>query len=397
MIDLHQFSGLAEPIEIDTSEQRRIYLLIGPDGRQLRLSLSAYYVLRSMYQGCSFEALAEQLSERQNQPVTPVDVERAYRQITERLLTVAPHMPTRQADFWIRIPFLSPAIVRLIAQPLSVLFQPMLAVTLLCVALVTTTLFVTQGLVFHFSTSSFWVGYGLFIISLIAHELGHASACARYGAQPGDIGFTIYWIYPALYSDVSVAWRLKRWQRVVVDLGGLFFQLVMAAGYSAAYWLTGWEAARVAVFMILFSTAFSLNPILKFDGYWVVADALGVTNLAQQPGRIMRYMQRRICGQPAAALPWPAWVTWTLGIYSVFSVCFWGYFTWRLIPFIWQTITTYPLLVGQLINSPAGSLGAQLPSFMMSTFISCIALMMLARLIRAFVWPLVVAATRARG
>jgi putative peptide zinc metalloprotease protein len=215
--------------------------------------------------------------------------------------------------------------------------------------------------------AAFWIGYALLLASLVPHELGHASASARFGARPRDIGATIYLIYPALYSDVSAAWRLPRRQRVVVDLGGLYFQLVVVAAYTAAYLLTGWQPLWMGILMILGSSVFSLNPIFKFDGYWVVADALGVTNLSQQPRRILRRLGKLLRGQPAEPLPWPAGVTATLGVYTALSFAVWGYFLWRVGPRIWSLSSS---LLPQAADFVAGVPGVSFSSLLRSTFMA---------------------------
>jgi putative peptide zinc metalloprotease protein len=184
----------------------------------------------------------------------------------------------------------------------------------------------------YYTTTNFWMGYALFAVSIFVHEFGHAAASARYGARPSGIGFTAYLIYPALYSDVSAAWQLKRWQRVVVDIGGAFFQLVVGAAYVFLHRFTGGEYFKVAVLMILANCLFSLNPILKFDGYWLVADALGVTNLARQPHRIAAHIWAHVRGRTPPALPWSSFVTGVLTLYSAVALGFWGMFLWNIVP-----------------------------------------------------------------
>jgi putative peptide zinc metalloprotease protein len=388
--DLQGFSGFSEPIAIDTSEQRRSYLLVGGDGRHLQLSPSAYYILRGVYEGLTWEQLAGQLNERQEAPVTPADVEAAYRHISERLAIIEQRKAAKRAGFWVQVPILRPATVAALARPLARIFHPASAFFLIGMVVVTITLFFARHhLLFRFSGASFWIGYILFVLSLVAHELGHASACTRYGAPPGEIGFTTYWIYPAFYSDVSSAWRLKRWQRVVVDLGGVFFQLGVGAIYGLTYMVTGWEPARVAVYMILYNAIFSLNPVLKFDGYWIVSDALGVLNLARQPRRIARHVWDRLRNQSPAPLPWPTWVIRVLAGYSVVSFVFWGYFLWRLLPFVRATVVGYPALVSRLVQNSSEPLMPRLLSALMATFVTSIALLMLVNMARRLLGPLI--------
>ena len=61
---------------------------------------------------------------------------------------------------------------------------------------------------------------------------------------------------------------------MVVDLGGVYFQLLMGTLYAVALAATGWAPLRTALVLVAGSCLFSLNPILKQDGYWIVADSL---------------------------------------------------------------------------------------------------------------------------
>jgi putative peptide zinc metalloprotease protein len=111
------------------------------------------------------------------------------------------------------------------------------------------------------------------------HEFGHSTACLRYNLVPAKIGFAFYFTFPVLYSDVSCSWRLKRRQRVLVDIGGVYFELI----YLSLLFITG-TIFNINVFMFTAVIGFlamqsNLNPIIKMDAYWVISDLLGVPNL----------------------------------------------------------------------------------------------------------------------
>jgi putative peptide zinc metalloprotease protein len=196
---------------------------------------------------------------------------------------------------------------------------------------------------------------------------------------------------------VSAAWQLKRWQRVVVDLGGTFFQFVIGAMYILIFLCTGWVPAQVAFAMILYSALFSLNPILRFDGYWVVADALGVTNLAKQPRRVFRHLFDRLLRRPVKPLPWSTKVTRIMTLYTLISFGFWGYFTLRIIPFVWNAISAYPYRVAGLIDyllvPPHIPSLDQAQAFLAATFTVFIALLMSVNLSRMLIKPVLSLAT----
>ncbi len=380
---LKDFRGLKERLTVDTSEDQPVYLLAGKNGSYIRLSPSAYQLLQLCSSGISFEAIAEELSQQMAQDVSSDDVRAAYEHVVERIEEIEKNTSHPRPGFLVRFSLIPQKLVTFIASGLSIAFHPIVAAGLL-VFIVVSIVPAIQSMSPDFAPQSFWLGYALLIASTLMHEFGHASACARYGAQPSDIGFTIYYIYPTFYSDVSAAWTLGRWQRVVVDLGGAFFQLAVGAGYALGYKLFAWEPLKAAFLMILGNLVFSLNPIFRFDGYWVIADALGVTNLGQQPSRIFKHFLARLRGQPTKPLPWPKLVQIILLPYTLFSFGFWGFFVWRIVPFIWHQVRTYPSAVGALITDlfdPSRTVALDsVRSLLMSTYMVVIALIMVWRM-----------------
>ncbi|MCP4660205.1 MAG: hypothetical protein GY856_32795 [bacterium] len=372
-------------IRLDTSGSREGYLVIGSHGTPIRLSSSAYHLLKAVRAGTGFEVLAEALSRKQGRKVSADDVESSYGRVVARLAEIDRRVPgdALPPGFWFRLGLLSGESVRRLAAPLAVLFDPRAVVALLAGILAAAVVLLRGGLPEGLGGAAFWPGYGLFLISLIFHELGHAGACVRYGARPNDIGFTIYLIYPAFYSDVTPAWQLDRRQRVVVDLGGAYFQLIVGAAYALGFLLTGWSPFRVGCFLILYSCLFSLNPIFKFDGYWVLADALGVTHLGRQPARIVRYLLDRLRGRSTEPLPWPGWVRAVLAVYTPLSFAVWAWFVWRLMPQLGERAVGYPaqvLAVARDLLVFAAPDWTELQSLLASTFLLLISMLMVWRL-----------------
>src|SRR4051794_20508050 len=77
---------------------------------------------------------------------------------------------------------------------------------------------------------------GLAIASAGFHELGHAAACRYGGATPGGMGMGLYLVWPAFYTDVTDAYRLPRGSRLRVDLGGIYFNAIIAVA-TLGVWL----------------------------------------------------------------------------------------------------------------------------------------------------------------
>ncbi|WP_345235770.1 hypothetical protein [Hymenobacter saemangeumensis] len=133
------------------------------------------------------------------------------------------------------------------------------------------------------SVNSFSIAflYGMFYLSTLLHELGHASACRRFGATPGDIGFGFYLVMPVFYADVSDAWRVPAPQRVIIDLAGLYMEILLCTVLCGVFLLYGNIALLYMCLILLLRTYGNLNPFLRMDGYWALADALGRPNLRQ--------------------------------------------------------------------------------------------------------------------
>jgi hypothetical protein len=124
------------------------------------------------------------------------------------------------------------------------------------------------------------------------HEVGHCAAVAAFGARVRRVGFGIYWLSPAFFSDVSSAWTLGRWQRVVVDCGGIYFQLLTCGAYAllaVAINSPGVQTAlQISIMVNLLSVLCSLDPMMKYDGYWIISDALNIPNLRRRSEGVLR-------------------------------------------------------------------------------------------------------------
>lgn len=292
--------------------------------------------------GVSFEAIAAEFSRGGKRRFTAAEAETAYKDLAERLSGLRVHPRTLPGGFWLQVRLLPASLVERVASILRIAYFPVPAILLVAWICVTFGWLLWEKGAATFDGADLWCGYVLFLFSLLCHELGHASACARFGSRPADIGFTFYLIYPAFYSDVTSAWALKRWQRVIVDLGGTFFQFALGGLFASAYFACGWEPLRATTLMIWYGALFSLNPIFKFDGYWMVADALGVSNLAAQPGRLIRHLLNKARGGAREPLPWPRWVILALAIYTPITFLTWSYFVIRLVPTLFEATVNFP-------------------------------------------------------
>ena len=320
---------------LDASDARPAYLATAGNGTHVRMSADAFRLIEAIKSGVRLEDLAATLNNRQNRrPVSVSELRAAAVKAVEYLEQVAAGMPRAPRGFWATRPLLHPALVNWMAERLTRLYAwP--AVVLVTAVVIWSLATAPQGWFSLTATDeALALGYVMFLGSLVVHEFGHAAACRRFGLAPGAIGFTMYLVFPALYTDVTRAWELTRRQRVVVDLAGNYVQAPVGAAYLALFGVTGSPAFGVAASLVALGMLFSLNPVFKCDGYWLVADALGVTNLSAQPRVVASAVVRWVrCGR-GLRLPWPPAVAAVMVLYSALSLGVWLWFVFRLTPML---------------------------------------------------------------
>ncbi len=156
--------------------------------------------------------------------------------------------------------------------------------------------------------------FGLTVLSAGWHELGHAAACRAVGATPGAMGAGLYLVWPAFYTDVDDSYRLSRWHRLVVDLGGLYFNALVAAAVTGAWLVTGQDALLLVVATQLLLMLRQLTPVIRADGYHILADLTGVPDLFQHIKPTLAGLLPMNWGKPQPLRPWARWVVraWVL-------------------------------------------------------------------------------------
>lgn len=123
---------------------------------------------------------------------------------------------------------------------------------------------------------------------IVMHELGHASACRKFGAKHGSIGLGFYLISPVLYADVTDVWKLRQRERIIVNLAGLYMQLILCAVAGVIFLFTHNGMALLFIYINLLSFITNLNPFFRYDGYWVLSDAVKIHNLRPKAIRFVK-------------------------------------------------------------------------------------------------------------
>lgn len=156
----------------------------------------------------------------------------------------------------------------------------------------------------------------LAVASAAFHELGHATACRYGGVRPGSMGCGIYLVWPAFYTDITNTYRLGRAGRIRADLGGVYFNALFVVGLAALYVWTGYQPLLVAILSVNLEIIQQLLPTLRFDGYYIIADLVGIPDLFKYIGPILK---RVFLGRPDERLA--ALKRWPQRVVAVWVVC----------------------------------------------------------------------------
>jgi putative peptide zinc metalloprotease protein len=139
----------------------------------------------------------------------------------------------------------------------------------------------------------------LFVVKAF-HELGHAYTALRYRCKVPSMGLAFMMMAPLLYTDVTDAWRLTdRRQRLAIDMAGVVTEIGIACLATFLWVFLPDGQPRHLAFLIattswIMSLAVNLNPFMKFDGYYITADYLGVGNLQSRSFELGRWKLREL-------------------------------------------------------------------------------------------------------
>lgn len=133
----------------------------------------------------------------------------------------------------------------------------------------------------------------------VLHELGHAFVCRHFGGECRELGILLLAFIPCLYCNVSDAWLLRnRWHRIAVSAAGIGVELVAASICTFLWWYSQPGLLNSVCFSVMFVASLGTvlingNPLLRYDGYHILADLLDIPNLRQRATASWRRMFAR--------------------------------------------------------------------------------------------------------
>ncbi len=174
------------------------------------------------------------------------------------------------------------------------------------------------------------------------HEMGHALAVKRWGGEVHEMGIMLMVLVPIPYVDASDAHAFrKKYQRVMVGCAGVAVELLLAA-IAMGFWLVAEEgvgraiAYNVMLIAGVSTLLFNLNPLLRFDGYHVLADWLEIPNFGQRSNQYLGYLIKQYIFQakdiqsPVAAPGERFWFVF----YSLASFCYRMFILYVIVLFV---------------------------------------------------------------
>ena len=274
------------------------------DGQTLQLTPLLYLMLEAADGTRDVEEIADYASARSGRLVSADNVRTL---ISSRLLPMGlvgrsdgSQPEVKKADTLLGMRFrytvTDPERTRRITAPFAVLFNPLIVVAVTAAFLAACWWVLTVkglGSATHEAFANPALVLLVFAVTLVSagfHEFGHAAAARKGGATPGAMGAGLYLIWPAFYTDVTDSYRLGRIGRLRTDLGGLYFNAVVAVAITGVWWATGLDALLLVVVTQILHMLRQLLPLLRYDGYHILADATGVPDLFQRIRPTLRGM-----------------------------------------------------------------------------------------------------------
>ena len=154
----------------------------------------------------------------------------------------------------------------------------------------------------QFFAADKWVYLGATMaIVKIFHEFGHGLSCKKFGGECHEMGLMFLVFTPCLYCNVSDSWMLpNKWHRVFIGAAGMYVELILASLATWIWWYSTDGMINFLCLSVMFicsvsTVMFNGNPLLRFDGYYILMDILEIPNLRQKSTEILKRWFQQYC------------------------------------------------------------------------------------------------------
>jgi putative peptide zinc metalloprotease protein len=205
---------------------------------------------------------------------------------------------------------------------------------------------------FNFTTMAYL--WGALAIVKVIHEFGHGLSCKAFGGEVHEMGALFLCLSPALYCNVSDAWTLpNKWHRIIISAAGIWVELVIASIATFLWWNTPnmvfWNNMFLALMVVcsVSTVVFNANPLMRYDGYYVLADWLEIPNLRERSNRFLKNVVLEHClGVEVHPEPYMAlWRRCLFISYAIVSYIYRWVVTFSILYFLYNFLRPYKLEV----------------------------------------------------
>jgi len=206
-----------------------------------------------------------------------------------------------------------------------------------------------QHMFFRFQTIAYmWVALG---VVKVIHEFGHGLSCKTFGGEVHEMGMLFLVLTPALYCDVTDSWLLpSKWKRIWISAAGIYVECFLASIATFVWWNTEqglWNSLSMATMFIcsVNTIMFNANPLLRYDGYYVMSDYLEIPNLRTKSTQFFSYLfQEYVLGLEVPVQSYMPRSRRTLFVvYAIASYLYRWVVTFSILYFLSQWLRPYKL------------------------------------------------------
>jgi len=254
--------------------------------------------------------------------------------------------------------------VRLLFSPVVFVLCMLLAASALTLVLVEFDVFRSKlpGFYQFFSPTNALLLAVSLAVTKVLHELGHGLTCKHFGGECHEIGIMILVLTPCMYCNVSDSWMLpSKWHRAMIGAAGIFVEITLAGIATFVWWFTEPGLLHYLSLNVMFVSSvstvlFNANPLLRYDGYYILSDLVEIPNLRQKASTILsRKMGQWFMGLEPPDDPFlPQQNQAFFAMYTVAAVMYRWFILASILMFLYKVFEPYGLkVVGQAIAAMA--------------------------------------------
>ena len=186
-------------------------------------------------------------------------------------------------------------------------------------------------------------------ITKVIHEFGHGLSCKYYGGECHEMGFMLLVFTPCLYCDVSDSWMLpSKWKRMMIGAGGMYIELILASTATFLWWNSHEGLFNQMCLNVMFVSSvstllFNANPLMRFDGYYILSDMLEIPNLRTKSSTSLSRLAKKWClGMKLQDDPFlPKRHQGLFALYSIASTIYMWVLMISIFMFVWNAMKPY--------------------------------------------------------